>query len=142
MQKLLFPIRSHYWKTSHRLLNFFLFVLSPIVRLLSHHSCSVVSMNCCTQTKATTPLFARDILIKCKFEQNTKEMKAFLSLPLSQLLRTEIRTGRFMFGNISSTRGQTAKNATKTLATQATSTRKRPFDNGTSDTSILSTKLT
>ena len=59
-----------------------------------------------------------------------------------ELLRTEIRTGLFMFGNISFTRSQTAKNATETLATQATSTRKRPFDNGTSDTSILSTKLT
>ena len=49
-----------------------------------------------------------------------------------------------MFGNISSMRGQTAKNATETLATQVTSNPRENdhLDNGTNDTSILSTKLT
>ena len=87
-------------------------------------------MNYHTQTKATTPLFARDtdyfdqMQIRTKYQGNESFPKLTFK---SELLRTIIRTGLFMFGNISSMRGQTAKNATETLATQATSTRKRPF---------------
>ena len=104
-------------------------------------------MNCYTQTKATTPLFARDtddfdqMQIRTKYQGNDSFPKLTFK---SELLRTVIRTGLFMFGNISSMRGQTAKNATETLATQATSNLRENdhLDNGTNDTSILSTKLT
>ena len=115
-----------------------------IVRLLSHHSCPLVSVNYYTQKRRSRlHCSARDtdfdqMQILTKYQGNESFPKLTFK---SELLRTEIRTGLFMFGNFSSMRGQTAKNATETLATQASSTRKRPFDNGTSDTSILSTKL-
>ena len=87
-----------------------------IVRLLSHHSCPLVSVNYYTQKRRSRlHCSARDtdidqMQILTKYQGNESFPKLTFK---SELLRTEIRTGLFMFGNFSSMRGQTAKNATE-----------------------------